>query len=134
MRVVDFDQVSLSSLNRHATATRADVGTAKATCLKKHFEKIYPEADVDARVAMYEEDAEDELLGAWGGDGRAPDFVVDCIDHIDTKVDLLAACARRGLRVVTLVGPARSAIQRDCGSPTSPTAPPTLSRARFGID
>ena len=33
-----------------------------------------------------------------------------------------------------LVGPARSAIQRDCGSPTSPTAPPTLSRARFGID
>ena len=104
LRVVDFDQVSLSSLNRHATATRADVGTAKATCLKKHFEKIYPEADVDARVAMYEEDAEDELLGAWGGDGRAPDFVVDCIDNIDTKVDLLAACARRGLRVVTSGG------------------------------
>ena len=105
LRVVDFDQVSLSSLNRHAVATRADVGTPKATCLKKRFKEIYPEADVDARVAMYEADAEEELLGAWGGEGgRAPDFVVDCIDNIDTKVALLAACVRRGLRVVTSGG------------------------------
>ena len=27
-------QVSLSSLNRHAVATRADVGTSKAECLR----------------------------------------------------------------------------------------------------
>ena len=105
LRVVDFDQVSLSSLNRHAVATRADVGTPKATCLKKHFERIYPEAEVDARIAMYEADAEDELLGPWGGEGgRMPDFVVDCIDNIDTKVALLAACVRRNLRVVTSGG------------------------------
>jgi len=100
MRIVDFDQVSLSSLNRHATATRADVGTPKATCLKKHFANIYPEASIDARVAMYEDDAEEELLGPWMDTGRQPDFVVDAIDNIDTKVALLAACKRRGLRVV----------------------------------
>ncbi len=34
LRLIDFDQVSLSSLNRHALATRADVGLPKATCLK----------------------------------------------------------------------------------------------------
>ena len=34
LRLIDFDQVSLSSLNRHAVATRADVGMPKATCLK----------------------------------------------------------------------------------------------------
>ena len=34
LRLIDFDQVSLSSLNRHALATRADVGMPKATCLK----------------------------------------------------------------------------------------------------
>ena len=104
LRVIDFDQVSLSSLNRHATATRADVGTAKATCLKKHFAEIYPEADVDARVAMYEADAEDELLGSWFGTSQEPDFVVDCIDNIDTKIALLAACVRRNIRVVTSGG------------------------------
>ena len=34
LRLIDFDQVSLSSLNRHALATRADVGMPKATCLQ----------------------------------------------------------------------------------------------------
>lgn len=31
LRVIDFDQVSLSSLNRHAVATWADVGYPKVT-------------------------------------------------------------------------------------------------------
>lgn len=38
-------QVTLSSLNRHAVATRADVGTSKAQCLEKHFKEIVPEVE-----------------------------------------------------------------------------------------
>lgn len=37
LRLVDFDQVSLSSLNRHAVATRADVGLPKSACMERHF-------------------------------------------------------------------------------------------------
>lgn len=33
----NHSQVTLSSLNRHAVATRADVGLPKATCLQRHF-------------------------------------------------------------------------------------------------
>lgn len=43
LRLVDFDQVTLSSLNRHAVAVRADVGIPKATCLEQHFKQILPE-------------------------------------------------------------------------------------------
>ncbi len=43
LRLIDFDQVTLSSLNRHAVATRADVGIPKATCLQRHFQDILPE-------------------------------------------------------------------------------------------
>ncbi len=43
LRLVDFDLVTLSSLNRHAVAKREDVGTPKATCLKKHMLQIMPE-------------------------------------------------------------------------------------------
>ncbi|VAI84848.1 unnamed protein product [Triticum turgidum subsp. durum] len=96
--VVDFDQVSLSSLNRHAVATREDVGTPKAYCLKKHFSLIYPECQIEARVQLYDSSAEDEILSGQ------PDFVLDCIDNIDTKVSLLAACVRRGLRVLSAMG------------------------------
>ncbi|CAN6466767.1 unnamed protein product [Victoria cruziana] len=96
--LVDFDQVSLSSLNRHAVATRDDVGTPKAMCLKKHFSLIFPECEVDARVQMYDSSSEEEVLGG------CPDYVLDCIDNIDTKVALLAACVRRGLKVLSATG------------------------------
>eukprot|EP00897_Mesotaenium_endlicherianum_P004166 jgi/Mesen1/3778/ME000205S03031 len=98
LRVIDFDQVSLSSLNRHAVATRADVGTPKATCLRTHFARIFPEAEVEAHVAMLEAGSVDELLAG------EPDFVLDCIDNIDTKVALLAACKQKGLAVLSATG------------------------------
>lgn len=43
LRLIDFDQVTVSSLNRHAVATREDVGIPKATCLERHFRNILPE-------------------------------------------------------------------------------------------
>ncbi|CAA3027038.1 tRNA threonylcarbamoyladenosine dehydratase [Olea europaea subsp. europaea] len=96
--LVDFDQVSVSSLNRHAVATREDVGTPKALCLKKHFSTIFPESHVDAKVLLYDSSSEEEILSG------NPDFVLDCIDNIDTKVALLAACVRRGLKVLSATG------------------------------
>ncbi|KAJ8471888.1 hypothetical protein OPV22_026231 [Ensete ventricosum] len=122
--LVDFDQVSLSSLNRHAVANRDDVGTPKAICLQKHFAAIFPECIVEARVQLYDPSSEEEILSGH------PDFVLDCIDNIDTKmmsyvtkvahrkiwlkndrrkeddplVALLAACVRRGLKVLSAMG------------------------------
>ncbi|KAL5102143.1 hypothetical protein RYX36_006470 [Vicia faba] len=96
--LVDFDQVSLSSLNRHAVATRADVGTSKAQCLKEHFLSIFPECQIDAKVLLYDSSTEEEILSGH------PDYVLDCIDNIDTKVALLAACVRRGLKVISATG------------------------------
>ncbi|TYI01305.1 hypothetical protein ES332_A11G191800v1 [Gossypium tomentosum] len=96
--LVDFDQVSLSSLNRHAVATRADVGIPKAECLKQHFSSIFPECQVDAKVLLYDVSSEEEILSG------NPDFVLDCIDNIDTKVALLAACVRKGLKVLSATG------------------------------
>lgn len=75
-------KVSVSSLNRHAVATREDVGTSKALCLKKHFQSIFPECHVDAKVLLYDSSSEEEILSGH------PDFVLDCIDNIDTKVGL----------------------------------------------
>ncbi|ONK67119.1 tRNA threonylcarbamoyladenosine dehydratase 2 [Asparagus officinalis] len=96
--LVDFDQVSLSSLNRHAVATRDDVGSPKAVCLQKHLLSVFPECQIEARVQLYDSSSEDEILSGQ------PDFVLDCIDNIDTKVALLAACYHRGLRVLSAMG------------------------------
>lgn len=47
---------------------------------------------------MYTKESEEAILG------DSPDFVLDAIDNIDTKVDLLVACRRRGLRVLCSAG------------------------------
>ena len=73
--------------------------------VQEHFHRILPEADVEAINAMYTEEAEEQLLA-----GR-PDFVLDAIDNIDTKVALLAACHRRGIPVLSSAGAGRNLLQ-----------------------
>ena len=53
---------------------------------------------MEAVNAMYTQDAEEHLLRG------KPDFVLDAIDNIDTKVALLAACHRRGIPVLSSAG------------------------------
>lgn len=98
LRLVDFDQVSLSSLNRHCLAAREDVGTQKSACLEKYFKRIMPEAQIESMCTMYCKEVEEEVLSG------SPDFVIDAIDNIDTKVDLLGACKARNLDVLCVAG------------------------------
>lgn len=62
---MDFDYVTLSSLNRHATAGLNDVGTPKVICVERTLRKISRHVDVDSRIEMWrKEDAGALLEGA----------------------------------------------------------------------
>ena len=100
IRVIDFDQVSLSSLNRHSCANLKDVGTSKVLALKKHMAEIAPWCEIDAVNELWDL-ANSERLTM--GNGR-PDMVVDCIDNIDTKVDLLAYLHENKIDMISSMG------------------------------
>lgn len=107
LRLVDFDRVSLSSLNRHAVATRCDVGIPKVVACAAHFKDIAPDASIDARDEMFTASSASDLLCGSEGNGAEDDrpaVVVDCIDDVPTKVDLLCACLDRGLHVLSALG------------------------------
>ncbi|CAK9013829.1 Cysteine synthase 2 (CS 2) (Cysteine synthase-like protein) (CSl) (O-acetylserine (thiol)-lyase 2) (OAS-TL 2) (O-acetylserine sulfhydrylase 2) [Durusdinium trenchii] len=105
LRLIDFDRVSLSSLNRHAVALRRDVGLPKVASCAEHFRAISPTLQVDARDAMFTAEAAEELLlQSATGEVENPRLVVDCIDDVKTKVELLAFCSARGLPVVSALG------------------------------
>lgn len=101
--MIDFDQVSLSSLNRHAVATLADVGIPKVHCLRKRLQAVTPWVTFDCRNQLFSLAEADTLLGPTAN-GRAPDFVIDAIDNIDSKVSLLAYCHQKGLKVISSMG------------------------------
>eukprot|EP01036_Dinobryon_divergens_P034528 gene34528-44631_t len=106
IRLIDFDQVSLSSLNRHALAEMGDVGHSKVEAMQRHLQRIVPWCEVQAVREMFRiEDAERLLLsGSPSGPSASsnqsssrPAFVVDCIDDVLTKADLIAFCLRNNL-------------------------------------
>ena len=102
LRVVDFDQVSLSSLNRHACAGLSDVGRPKVAVLKEFLQRVCPDPKyltIDPINEMYTVDSGSRLLddGKWT-------ICVDAIDDIPTKAQLIADCWKRKIRVVSCMG------------------------------
>jgi tRNA A37 threonylcarbamoyladenosine dehydratase len=98
MRLIDFDMVTLSSLNRHAVATFEDVGTPKCVALKKYILKFNPYCNIEAWKEMC--DAESVANQVSGN----PDYVLDCIDDITTKAALIAYCKANNIRVLSAMG------------------------------
>ncbi|KAI0487618.1 ubiquitin-protein ligase molybdopterin-converting factor [Xylaria cf. heliscus] len=104
IRLIDFDQVTLSSLNRHAVATLADVGTPKVQCLERRLLAVTPWVHFDLRQEKFWDEAADQLLAPWLETGQKPDFIIDAIDNIDTKVALLKYCHDHKLPVISAMG------------------------------
>jgi tRNA threonylcarbamoyladenosine dehydratase len=110
IRLIDFDQVTLSSLNRHAVATLADVGTPKVQCMRKRLEQVTPWARFHCCNELFRLEAAPRLLGDWnygmynGEEKTKPDYVIDCIDNIDSKVSLLLYCYQHDIKVISSMG------------------------------
>ena len=105
LRLVDFDLVTLSSLNRHACATLADVGIPKVTCVQQHIRKICPHDEylhVDARVELFDAASADRLLAL--PDNQQWDIIVDAIDDVPTKAQLIQYCLQHKIPVVSCMG------------------------------
>lgn len=98
IRIIDFDQVSLSSLNRHGVAVMEDVGKPKTEVTQSRLEAIIPWANIEIVTELFRADnAERSLSGN-------PDYVLDCIDDISTKADLISYCVKNNIRILSSLG------------------------------
>lgn len=73
--------------------------------LKDRMHAIIPNAEIDARVGMFRKEDADSLLDISDA-GVLPEacFVLDCIDDLATKAELIAQCSKKGLRVLSSMG------------------------------
>jgi tRNA A37 threonylcarbamoyladenosine dehydratase len=78
------------------------VGTPKVACLRKRLQQITPWVRFDLCNELFAPSAADRLLGPW--EGRKPDFIIDAIDNIDSKVALLEYCYKNDLPVISSMG------------------------------
>lgn len=84
--LVDSDDVATSNINRQLPATTSTVGQAKVDVLRRHILDINPEAEVVALRKRYTpENAAEFAIETY-------DYVIDAIDSLDDKADLILRC------------------------------------------
>ena len=136
LRIVDHDVISLSNCNRQLLATRSTVGREKVEVMRQRVIDIDPEIQVDARRSFFAREDADSLL-----EGE-PSFVVDAVDALGPKVELLVRCRDQSVPVVSSMGAAArldptlirvSWLRDTCGDPLAARVRKMLRR-RGGLE
>ncbi len=101
LTLVDGDTVQASNTNRQLPATRETIGMPKVEALKARLLTINP----DAQISTVPEMMNDAWLQASGLSEY--DYVIDAIDSVNDKVDLILYATRvRGLKIFSSMGAA----------------------------
>ena len=100
LTIVDSDCVVKSNINRQLPALESTVGMPKVDVLAKRFADINPEAKIVPIQAVYSMEDRDRF------DFKSYDVVVDAIDSLAHKIDLLATASEAGCKVFCSLGAA----------------------------
>ncbi|WP_053956090.1 tRNA threonylcarbamoyladenosine dehydratase [Inediibacterium massiliense] len=96
--LVDHDDICITNVNRQIHALRDTIGQSKVEIMKKRILQINPNAKVQTYKMLYTEKTASELLK------DDYDYVVDAIDMVSAKLDLIERCYKRGIKMISSMG------------------------------
>lgn len=96
--LIDHDIVSESNINRQLCAVSSSIGKAKAEVMAERLRDINPDISVHPIAARYEPSVREQFFC------RRYDYIVDCIDLVSCKLDLIETAASRGIPIVSALG------------------------------
>jgi tRNA A37 threonylcarbamoyladenosine dehydratase len=96
--LVDDDNICLTNINRQIHATVKTVGKSKVLSMKDRIKEINPDCEVIAYSKLYTSESADELLS---GDYT---YVIDAIDMVTSKIDLIVRCKKMGIPIISCMG------------------------------
>ena len=98
IELVDSDRVSVSNINRQIIATHNTVGMYKTEAMRDRIASINPDADVVCHSLFFDESTKD------GFDFTKYDYVIDAIDSLSAKVELIASAHSAGVAIISAMG------------------------------
>ena len=98
MHLIDSDRVSLSNINRQIIATHNTVGQYKTEAMAERIRSINPEAKLTCYNLFFDESTKCEF------DFTKYDYVVDAIDSLSAKVELIASAHEAGTKIISAMG------------------------------
>ena len=105
--LVDFDKVEISNINRQLQATRGTIGQLKAEVLAARFREINGDCEIRPICDFFScRDEGLEITAERFGIPEA-DYVIDAVDSLGSKLDLIESAARFGVTLYSSMGMAR---------------------------
>ena len=96
--LVDFDQIEETNINRQLFATQNTLKQKKTAAAHEHIAAISPDIKVTEADVFFDKDTN---LSAH------PDFVIDAIDTIKSKIALYEWCEKNNIPFISSMGAAR---------------------------
>ena len=98
LTLVDLDELSVSNINRQSFATHSTVGMKKAEAAALRLHDISPTCQLHPVAARYEAQTRDAFFN------RPYDCIVDAIDLVSCKLDLIETAHARGIPMISAMG------------------------------
>lgn len=99
LTVVDHDSVAESNINRQIIATRFNIGQPKVDAVHERVHTINPALRFRAIEEFADESNIPRIL-----DEAMPDFIVDAIDSVTSKLIIAAEAGSRGVPMISSMG------------------------------
>lgn len=98
LTLVDKDVVSESNINRQIIATMKTIGRPKTEVMKERIAEINPEAVVDIYHCFYLPETAEQF------DFKKYDYVVDAVDNVTAKIELVLRAREAGVPIMASMG------------------------------
>ena len=96
--LIDRDVVSVTNLNRQIIATWKTIGRDKTEVMAERIRDINPAAEVTLRKCFYLPETADQF------DFTQYDYVVDAVDTVTAKIEIILQAQRAGVPVISSMG------------------------------
>ena len=101
LAIVDSDRVCVTNINRQVQAISSTLGQAKVEALRSRLLAINPGCRVQAFGKVFSRATADSFTM------EKADYIIDAIDSLTHKLDLIEAVTRRGIRLYASMGMAQ---------------------------
>ena len=98
LTLVDNDQVGMTTLNRQAQALHSTLGLDKTEALARRIRDINPNCILHLIPEKYEAATRESFFAV------SYDYIVDAIDLVSCKLDLIETALQRGIPIISSMG------------------------------
>lgn len=96
--LIDHDTVDVTNINRQLFTTANNIDCSKCEAGKARLLSINPNCNISVSEAFYAADNREPLLNF------DPDFVIDAIDTVSAKLDLVVTCQKQNIPLISCLG------------------------------